>query len=307
MNIDIRALLDAGQAKLDADRAEQEKAKVGALRIGSSGIVTAKGEVKGTCHRITMARLLGKDKSVTRDTQIMWQGGEQLEEGFAKLLNLGHSGKVLRDKDISVDWTIPETTVRVLGRPDIVLADNDGKPLLGIEHKGVFGASTATAVWFERRPKNENLAQAAAYSMCLDVPFVLCYTSASWIGVNFFDQKKYGEKNIRPFYRLFYLEWRNETLFYRCDDQEEWTETEITKTAITDYFKLVAEMAEAKDLGPRLNGNYVDGTPNKWAGKDGNPYTECKFCSFSTACQDYEDKRISFDEWLSAAQNKRES
>lgn len=293
MNIDIRALLDAGQAKLDAARAEEEKKKRGMLRIGSAGIVNDKGEVKGTCHRITLARYLGKDKEASRDTRIMWQGGEQLEEGFAKLLGLGHEGRILRDTDISVDWTIPDTTVRVLGRPDIVLADADGKPILGIEHKAVLGATTAVSTWFERRPKNENLAQMAAYSMCLGIPFVLAYTSPSWVGVNYYDQKKYGEKNIRPFYRLFYTEWRAHRLYYRCDDQEEWVETEITKESIADYFKLVAEMAEAKELGPRLTTSYIDGTEDKWG-----PHGSCKYCVFADRCQKHEDGLISFDQWL---------
>ncbi|MGJ8498477.1 hypothetical protein ACSFBZ_12955, partial [Glaesserella parasuis] len=80
-------------------------------------------------------------------------------------------------------WTVDRTVVvtdrnmygrPIMGHPDIVLK-KDGQAVLGLELKGIYGASTLEAV-LKGRPKNDNLIQAAAYSLYLNLPYALCYT-----------------------------------------------------------------------------------------------------------------------------------
>lgn len=291
--IDIIGLLNDGQAAKDKTRAAEEVHKTGALRIGSSGVVCQDGTIRGTCHRKAVARLIGREDEKDRSTKLMFQTGELVEEGCAELLNLSGKYKILRSHDLSVDELIPGTNVKLLGRPDIVLADKDsGKPIMGIEHKTVFSTTTAAVVWFERMPKPDNLAQCAAYSHYLKIPFALVYSSPSYVSLGF-DSKKYGTKSVKPFYRVFYTEWRDSKLYYRADDRAEWTESLITTSGVTDYFSLVAEMREKKSLGPRHTAHYLDGTPNKW-GAD----ADCKFCFMRTKCDDVDDGKIKESDWF---------
>ena len=291
--MDIRKMLDDAQAARDAKKQDEEKAKAGALRIGNSGVVTADGRVLGTCHRISMARLLGAEEPKARNTKLMFQAGELMEEGFAQLLVESGACQVLRSDAISIDAKVMGSTRKLLGRPDVVLADAEGKPVLGLEHKTAFSLNTAQTVGLEGKPKPDNLSQTAAYSHYLGIPFVLAYTSPSYFPLYFSDKKKYGMSSIAPFYRLFFTEWRDGTLFYRADNQTDWTQTLITAQGIEDYFALVAEMADKKELGSRVDSSYADGAVHKYGEN-----SSCKFCAFNQRCQDIEDKRISFNDWI---------
>lgn len=68
--------------------------------------------------------------------------------------------------------------------------------------------------------------------------------------------------------------------------------TNITPTAIQDYYRLQQTMKDTKTLGPRVNADYVDGTRNKW-GRDG----QCGLCDFKTACDRY-DRFGGYDAWV---------
>jgi hypothetical protein len=288
-------MLDAAQAARDKKKDEEEKLKRGNLRIGNSGVVTDDGRVLGTCHRITLARLLGIEEAKSRATKILFQAGELLEEGFAQLLTESGAAKVLRSDDISIETEVNGR--KLTGRPDVVLADENGKPVLGLEHKGVLSLGTAQTVYLDKKPKPENLAQTGAYSHYLGIPFVLHYTNASYYPLYPSDKKKYGMSSIGPFYRMFYTEWRDGTLYYRADDSEEWVKSLVTAKGIEDYFKLVNEMVTSKDLGPRVSSDYMDGTPNKWD-KPGDLPSNCKFCFKARDCDKYDAGQISFDEWI---------
>ena len=291
--LDIRQLLKAGHTALAKEHAESSADKAGHPRVGSSGIVAADGEVYGTCHRKALARSLSIESPQTLGTDIMWKAGEANEWHWERVLGRGYKdGIVLRHSDVPVRASIPGVKLEVLGHPDNVLADMNRKPIMGLELKGLFGDSTVVSVNFEGVPKNENLIQAATYSYFLQIPYALCYTRASWTTLNFYDQKKYGVKSVPPFYRLFYMEWRDDVLWYRDERKEEWVKTLITPQAITDYYRLVEEMKEKRELGPRVTTNYVHGKPDRWG-----PHGACGLCEFKSACDAY-DKNQDYSEWL---------
>lgn len=288
MDFDIRKMLEQGHAALREQHAEGEKAKLGQFRIGNAGVVAADGKIYGACHRTTLARLEGIDQPSELSTEIMWKAGEANEDTWARILTAGNPDiRLLRHDEVAVDSAITSIEPHVLGHPDIVIEQN-GK-VLGLELKGIYGTSTAVSVYYEHRPKPENLIQAAGYSYFRKIPYALCYTLPSWVALNFYDQKRYGTKHILPFYRIFYMEWRDDVLWYRDETQTDWVRTVITPQGIEDYYRLVVEMRQKKELGPRPTADYADGSKNKW--------DACGLCWAKSACAAYDDNP-DFDEWL---------
>jgi hypothetical protein len=294
MTINIRSLLEKGHAALAAEHAAKEQALRGHPRIGSAGIVAADGNVYGTCHRKALARELGIEIPAELHTDIMWKAGESNEWHWARILGKAGCKLMPTDQD-KIKHKIEGVPLYLLGSPDVrILADDTTGPVMGLELKGIFGYTTAELVYLRNTPKNDNLIQAATYSYCLGLPYALCYTNANYFPVNFFDRKKYdGLKSIPPFYRIFYMEWRDDVLWYRDETQEQWVKTIITPQAIEDFYRLKEEMKARKDLGLRVMTNYVGGKEDRWG-----PHGACGLCEFKAACDRY-DSNKDYDEWLS--------
>jgi len=289
--VNVRELLERGHQALRDERAKSEQDKLGHPRVGSIGCV-ADGEVYGVCHRKAHARQVGIEEPISLSQDILFKAGEANEYTWERLLTAA-GVKFLKHDEVPIKAKIEGVPLEVLGHPDIVLTDDDGNPVLGIELKGIFGYTTGVQVYFEKRPKNENLIQAAGYSYFKQIPYALAYTSASWIKLQF-DAKKYGAKNILPFYRVFYMEWRDDVLWYRDETQDEWVKTIITPQGIEEYYRTLQDMKVHRDLGPRPTSNYVDGTPDKWG-----PQGQCGLCSYAPACAQYESDR-DYDAWLAS-------
>jgi hypothetical protein len=287
--LNVRKLLEAGYEALAKAHAEKEKKVKGHPRVGSIGCV-ANGEVYGVCHRIAHARQLGLEVPPEQHTEIMWKAGEAVEHTWQRLLEAsGFKGTVLSQDE--VNHKIEGVPLAVLGHPDLKLLEDESGEQLGIELKGIFGSSTAVQVFFECRPKNENLIQSAAYAYFLGIPYELWYTSSSWISLAPWDKKTYGVSNIKPFHRGFKLEWRDDVLFYKDETQEEWVETCVSVEGILEYYRLVEEM-KTGDLGPRVNATYINGKPNKW-GEQAN----CGLCEFKASCDQYDGDK-DYQAWL---------
>src|ERR1700677_12906 len=116
--MDIRELLERGQAKQNADHAEKEKTKLGILRGGSAGCIGTDDRVYGECHRIALSRLMGVDKEVEPNRQIMFSAGRTAEDTWAQLLT--DAGVTFRrEEEIQITWPVPGNRGRVVtGRPD---------------------------------------------------------------------------------------------------------------------------------------------------------------------------------------------
>lgn len=173
--------------------------KLGNLRAGNSGIMSAEGEQAGNCVRIAHLRAIGVELEVPEDPQlIMFQMGTVNEDVvFGDLQHTSLPGEIiLRETEIPTSW---RTTggVLVTGRPDMVVcraatADEQGarklepdvalrygteyvKPVWGIELKSVASVWTTREVLFGGNPKLPHLIQAGHYSMELDCTFKLTY------------------------------------------------------------------------------------------------------------------------------------
>lgn len=173
----IKQAFDLGLKRMQAEHDALESTKLGVLRAGNAGIMTADGNFIGKCPRISYLRFKGiKVKDSDENKEHMFAAGRGNEDIWLDKLKRGWPGKILREEEIPTSW---ETTsgVKVTGRPDIILCDMEGKPEAGIELKLVSSINTAKTVLFDRQPKLEHVIQAVHYSWQLKVPFEIWYTS----------------------------------------------------------------------------------------------------------------------------------
>lgn len=300
--MNIRELLEKGQAAQDTAHAEQEVAKRGNLRGGSAGVVGTDGQIYGECHRVALARLVGADKEHDANRSIMFDAGTASEDSWAAKLRAAGI-EIAREDEYPITWQVPGTDRVVTGRPDILIGETEFfragtgivqakfVPKHGLELKGIYSASSAVRTEIEGVPDAKHLAQAAFYSMALNIPYTLCYTNPSVIEVPYWAQKKFGgPKKLQPFYRLFELRWNEQDqLEYKDEKGTDWVPTVYTKQGIAEYYQLVAEMEQKKELGPIPTGGFATGAPP--------PYNKCDYCPFKDACDNHGD---SFDHWLAA-------
>jgi hypothetical protein len=293
MTTDIRSLLKKGYDAKRKAHAEKDLAKANTFRIGSSGVVTDDNKVYGTCHRVGHLRDIGVETIPSMSTQLLWESGLKSETTWEELLKLsGFKGEVLTQAELvgrveGADWPL-------VGHPDIILRAED-RTETGLELKSVLGYSTAILVFFDNKPKPSAICQAATYFLALGcASYTLCYTSSSWIKLAPWDAKKWDGrfKSIPPFYKFFDLRWNEQTLEYLAEGTSEWVTTVITKEGIRNYWRLRTEMKQAKQLGPRLTGNYIDGSESRYG-----EHSECGLCPYSSACERY-DRNKDYDEWL---------
>jgi hypothetical protein len=292
--MDIRKELAKGQALQDQAHKDLEVSKRGNLRGGSAGVVGTDGKIYGECHRLSLARLLGVEKETDSMRHIMFDAGNAIEDSWArKLFDAGLS--FLREEETPISYTIPGTAQIVTGRPDFVVTrDKSGEIVdLGIELKGIFSASSAVRVAVEGLPDPKHLAQAGFYSMALGIDYALCYTNPSVWDSPYWAIKKLGApKKIQPFYHIFYLRW-TDVLEYKDEHKEEWVRTVYTKEGIADYYRLVVEMQEQKNLGPRPEGGYADGREY--------PFYKCDYCPLNSICDMFESD---YDNWVKTLKEK---
>jgi len=294
-SINLRDLLIAGHEKLAEAHTEREIGKAGRPRVGSAGCVSDTGQIYGTCHRKAMLRQLGVESAIDFATRRMWQAGFGNEWSWEQILKAsGFDGEVITQD--SLDVTIDGVPLPVGGTPDVILKRNDGTEV-GVELKSVQGYTTFASVYFDKKPKNDNLAQAAMYSALRDTDYILAYSCGHWTKLMFHDKKKWNGKfgSVPAFDVIFYLGWDNDRLYYRHEAETEWVKTEFTKQGLLDYYRLVEELKQKKELGPRPLSDYADGSAHKYG-----PEADCGLCPFKAACENY-DTHKDFDSWLDQA------
>ena len=301
--MDVRSLLEKGQAAQNAAHAELEKTKLGILRGGSAGCIGTDGESYGECPRVALLRLKGIDKEVAMERHIMFDAGRTAEDSWAaKLTAAGVTFR--REEEIQITWPVTGYPGRVVtGRPDIVVGevatedsaefDERGElvslykeftPKFGLELKGIYSAGSAVRVECEGIPDPKHLAQAGFYSMALGIDYAICYTNPSVWDIPYWAKKLVptGVKKLQPFYRMFYLRWSEATgvLEYRDEKAKHWVTTVYTKNGIAAYYAQVLDMENGEALVNRPEGGYATG--------EALPYSRCRYCAFSSACDMYD-------------------
>lgn len=181
----IKELFETGiKAQIKAGN-EAEKAKVGTLRGGSTGMIDKHGNVIGTCAALAYLRYKGiKISEVDPNKELMFAGGRLNEDHWFSVLKESYDGPILCEEDIPTCWETSQG-IKVTGRPDIVLCEAKGisidtirfTPKYGIELKQIMSVNSAYNVLINGEPQLKHLMQAAHYMWQLDCPFELWYTN----------------------------------------------------------------------------------------------------------------------------------
>lgn len=289
---DLIALSKEAKRQESEEHAAGNADKLGILRGGNSGALIS-GQVLGKCHRISLLRMLGIDSPKDEKSHYFFDVGYANEDIWYKRLARMWKGIIKREEEIPIAWTAKldsGTEIQVTGRPDVVLCDDQGVPQEGVEHKAIVALNSAANTLHGGVPKTDHLIQAGHYSWKLGIPFTLLYTSYAQGGKTI---KGKGWTNIKPQDLAFKLGWDDGKLVYSTGDTT--VETQVTAQGIEDYYKLVGEMAEEKFLYQRF--------PSLDFNLDPQPYSQCNYCPFKTACDKYEG---SYDRWVDEARKVSE-
>ena len=283
-------LFQEARDKRTIDHAEAEKTKLGTLRGGSSGCMVGE-DVIGTCHRKALVRFLGYDSHIDDDSRSIFDqgfGNESIWESHMK-----DTGYAIRcEEEIPIVWHTAKGT-KVTCRPDLVLGKEEGDefiPEIMLELKTVAAANSATGLWYENKPKTDNLIQCAHYSMRLGVPGILVYTWNGKCDIPFWAKKRFhidpSIRHITPFKREFRLGWEDGRLHYFCSKGLR-HDTDITQDGIVEYYELIEDMADKKDIYTRFKNKDFNGKPG--------PFSMCDYCPWQEACDTGEHD---YDLWL---------
>lgn len=296
----LKDLLRKADERELAERRTKAESKQGVLRAGNSGILLDNGDVLGACHRKTMARTLGLEAETipSESTQGFFAAGFAHELWVInKILDVLPKDYILLcEEEIPIAWTTTNGTP-VTGRPDVVICkqvkEESGfkdKPVFGIELKALAAANSAAGVKY-RGPKTDHLIQAMHYMIKLGLDsYSLFYSYMASAQMPWWVKKEFPieyEKNLLPFRKEYHLEFNAGGYLTFTDEDGSMTTTLLTASGLSDYYDLVADMIDKKDMFRRP------------ADKDyaGNrmPYSGCNYCPHKSACDQYEGN---YDRWV---------
>lgn len=318
-----------------ADYVEKEKAKLGNLRAGSTGMMAETGDVAGSCHRKSHLRSLGIEiEAPTEDKLIMFELGYANEDRIVEILNssLGPDEILLREEEIPIEWTTSNGT-KVSGRPDIVICKVETTtdpteqyttppsgsinstiekriPVLGLELKSVHSVWTARDVLFQRKPKTANLLQAAHYMWKLGVPYKLIYRSYSQLGQGGSDWLArmlpkpgeplseyidYNDKGKMKHVKQF--DWVYDLRFTSAGRLQYKLEAEDEKL-YTNTIITRDDIQRYFEYTSRMAEERTLGPRPMSIDPQGSKlnYTDCGYCPLQATCDEYEDK--GYEQWL---------
>lgn len=233
------------RAEASKKKAVEEKAKILTLRGGSSGCVTKEGNFIGTNPWSALSRFMGYQTPFLNSTLDIFDGGFKNEKDWETTLS-EHPGAFQFTGDTAYPLVIKNFVkgYDLTGRPDGVALETihkmDGgeitRSVIGVEHKGIFGSSSAEKC-LNGKPKTDNLCQAATYMTGFGIPWSLVYTNHS----NF----KTYKKPAGPGRSEYHLGLIDGTLYFIWKGVL--TETIIDVEGIREYYESIVEAYETRD------------------------------------------------------------
>lgn len=245
-----------GEEILRAEHAAQAKEKLYTLRGGSAGCLLEDGTTIGCPHE-ALGRFMGYEKSSV-DSQGYFDGGIANELIWERNIEVAlKSGDTpfnahRCEEDIPVVYEL-DGKYRITGRPDLVVGnelEGEFKPELGMELKGCYGIGSAVDKLYGLKPDGKHICQAAFYMKVLDIPWTIPYTINVTGDLNYFQKKDHGRHKLslgKVEFPLRYAEDGNTVEYQKTDGN--WCQTVITWEGILDYYRLVADMYDSKQVG----------------------------------------------------------
>jgi hypothetical protein len=281
----------------NAERKRNKLHKEGDIRSyvyrgGNAGCLLPSGGIIGKCPR----RLL-----------IQWLGIDEEEKDLTgnMMIKIGYANEDIVMKDLTDEGVIFEAEpklsmdvdgVKLGARPDLVIKDETGKIVQGLELKCIASHYVANSVGFGDTPKGENLCQSAVSQHLLGgIPYQLIYFNYSIHDAMSYIKKARGNQwnlIVKPFRHYYTIGFdANGFLMYSNVQTGVTVTTAITLNGILSYYKYINALAKTKTL-PILFKN----TKSKSNGErvTSNP---CKDCSLRDICNETMSGD-SYDEFL---------
>lgn len=247
----------AGQEELRRKHAEEAQKKLYTLRGGSAGCLLEDGTTIGACPHEALGRFMGYEAD-SIDSQGYFDGGIANE-----LIWERNIAEALKLKDVPYDaWRCEEDIpvkynldgkYNITGRPDLVVGyqnDEEFVPALGMELKGCYAVRSGAKKLLGLEPDGKHICQAAFYMKILNIPWTIPYTINISGELGYFDKKEYDRNNL-PLGKIeFPLRYADEgnTVEYQ-DVHGNWCQTVITWEGILNFYRLVADMYDTKQVG----------------------------------------------------------
>jgi hypothetical protein len=315
LKINLKELLERDDKASNLEHAEQSAEKLGVLRAGNSGIMMEDGNFAGSCPRTTYLRLKGVDIPAPADRAVMFEFGRINETILIDKLKrtMGSTFVITGDDVNTVEWQTSSGR-KVSGRPDIVVAQKDGKPLLVVEAKMCGSLSTVRDCRFGNKPKLAHICQAAHYGWRLDAPIKLVYIQSVDYATQMWpsnvkeypkpgqagsEQIDYTEKEIgakgkkeivmmpkriKPGRTVYDVVIEEDGMVrYRLEGGKgAWSSTAVSIDAIVAFYEHVDAIESTQVLGPRPLSIDVKGDFLQW--------DNCSYCSCKPFCDSFETK-----------------
>jgi hypothetical protein len=256
-----KELLYKSIAKAQEEHAAKELAAGGRLRGGSVGCMMPTGETVGQCPRSVLARYLGYSFEAGPSSLLYFENGFANEDIWAKHMDNLYVPWIRDEKcELVYDIEHEGETVQVSGSPDQLIYPGQALAT-GAEHKMICSASTAEAAQLKGQPKDEHLIQAAHYCSALQVPYAVVYSNLNVHIANYYTKKRYpdyfpakGVPKIQPAITEFPLDIEEGKVYYWSGDTRR--ETIVTVGGILDFYRMVIEATQRKDLKWFRRGNF---------------------------------------------------
>jgi hypothetical protein len=280
---------------------KQDLEKAGQLRAGNAAYLLSNGKLNSSgsnCIRLTWLRWKGYQPSEEHGINKLWMfaGGIGSEQVIAGLLTkAGHNVLMDTEYQIDLDGTV------LSGRPDILIANPEGKPVLGLELKKVSSVWTAKEVINNGKPKSDHLCQAALYSHMVQVPYKLVYVQydnyAAFTIRGLSEEARNVDRddkgkpiNLVPYLKVYDVQIGDGgKVLYKHENGKHWQYSGITIERILAYYRKVKSLDDQSTLPPRPESYDVEGE------KAG--YTTCKYCPYSSVCANFKDGADTINEW----------
>jgi hypothetical protein len=286
----MKEIFSEAHRKINEAEKKKENLKVGTLRAGSSGAITASGQLYTGCGRLAQARLLGYQSEPTEQMRLMFNGGLTLEDYMESRLQ---ACNIDYTKEEPIECNVEGVGI-ISGRPDFQILVEDGgiRRYIGIEVKSLASPFSVIKQRKNGFPFMKHLLQAATY--------MLITNRDEWlvvIGHSFFVNQN-GKKHDPDlkWYRIsLFREFNRETLYVE-NEKGEAKQLPFDFSHIIAYYKEVREKTASTTLMARPTEQELQV----------DTYNRCNYCPMASACNEYEAGQITFEDWLERVKVERE-
>ncbi len=253
----------------------KEAKKVGVFRVGSSGAIVGDSTYATQCGRLAQARFLGRQSPPTEEMRVMFNGGLTFEDFIRIRFERGNYtfwAERQQEGEISPGIVIS-------GRPDFEV-ELDGT-VVGIEVKSLASPFSVIKQRKNKFPFMKHMIQAATYMTLTKRDIWLIAIGHS------FHVNDRGFK-IPPAVIWFELTYEDGKFVIENETGRKAT-LPFDKSHIIAYYR---EQQKATNEG-RLMSRPTELELNV------DTYNRCNYCPMKSACNEYDNGQIGFEQWLS--------